>query len=158
MKDYPETLCVPLDGKFCFTCPDCGFHNLLSVDDMRHRKLHVKVKCTCGHSFKVQLEFRLSTRRETDLDGHFKLKSEVNNTSSKVKLVNLSMKGVCLEFTAPHHLSIGDQGLLKFTLDDPKKAEIIKDLTIRQVSKNQIGCEFIDQIAHQKDLGFYLSI
>jgi hypothetical protein len=72
-------------------------------------------------------------------------------------LVNLSMKGVRLEFVAPHHFSIGDQCLLKFTLDDPKKSEIIKDLIIRSVSKNQIGCEFIDQIAHQKDLGFYLN-
>ena len=53
-------------------------------------------------------------------------------------------------------MEIGQLGSLVFTLDNRKKSVLFKKVIIKTVNGNQIGCEFLEDRAYEKELGFYL--
>jgi hypothetical protein len=55
-----------------------------------------------------------------------------------------------------HDLKIGQTGSLVFTLDNRKETVLFKKVFIKTVNGNRIGCEFIEERAYEKELGFYL--
>ncbi len=144
------------DGsKATLVCPTCHFAKAVSVRQFRDKQHRVKIKCKCGHSFKVELEFRRHRRKNTDLPG--KSTFDVSVTSGKnIKIVNLSLSGACFEVRGKHNLQIGQKGSINFKLDDYKQTVIIKNATVRSIQGNRIGCEFIEDRAYQKELGFFL--
>lgn len=145
---------VQSDNRVSIICPNCGLSKLISLKQIPDSNHLLRIRCKCGHSFRVQLESRKSYRKETRLEGIFKYGG--TRTSHLVIVVNVSLAGVCFELQGRHALSIGDKGTLRFTLDDQKKTVLEKELTVRAISANQISCEFIEDTAYQKELGFYL--
>lgn len=136
-------------------CPKCSTAKTLSVRQFRHHLQLLKAKCNCGHSFRVQLEFRRHYRKPTELPGTYDL-SQPAFGGGAAKIVNLSLSGACFEVRGMHDLKIGQKGMLVFTLDNRKKTVVSKNVIIRTVNGNRIGSEFIDDRAFDKDLGFYL--
>lgn len=136
-------------------CPECKSNKTIGVAQFRNRQHFLKVKCKCGHSFKVQLEFRRNFRKDLDLEGTYDLDAPAIG-GGRTKIVNLSLSGACFEVRGIHNLKVGQKGSLVFTLDNRKQTVLIKQVVIKSVRNNQIGCEFIADKAFEKDLGFYL--
>ncbi|MFW2365456.1 MAG: PilZ domain-containing protein, partial [Desulforhopalus sp.] len=73
-----------------------------------------------------------------------------------ITILNLSRSGARFQMPAGHTMEVGHKGVLVFTLDDRKKTALKKQVVIRTVKGNIVGCEFIEDRAFQKELGFYL--
>jgi hypothetical protein len=136
-------------------CPECNSAKIIAVRQFRQRLHMLKVKCRCGYSFKVQLEFRRHYRKTTDLQGTYDLIPPAIG-GGKAKVINLSLSGACFEIRGVHDLKIGQKGVLIFTLDNRKETVLTKNIFIKTVTGNRIGIEFVDDRAFEKDLGFYL--
>jgi len=115
----------------------------------------LKVNCRCGHSFKVQLEFRRHYRKPTELAGTFNPFAG-GAGGGKATVVNLSLSGACFEVRGIHDHKTGQKGVLIFTLDNRKQTVLTKNIIIRTVTGNRIGVEFVEDRAFEKELGFYL--
>ena len=137
------------------SCPQCNSTKIIAVRQFRQRLHMLKVKCRCGYSFKVQLEFRRHYRKETDLQGLYNSVPPAIS-SGKAKIINLSLSGACFELRGMHDLKIGQKGVLIFTLDNRKETVLTKNIFIRTVTGNRIGGEFVEDRAFDKELGFYL--
>lgn len=153
IQNLPQKSKVNPDNEILIVCPECSFSKNFSAKQFRNRQNLLKIKCRCGHSFRVQLEFRLHIRKETDLKGVCKFG---NIGGLRVSLINLSLGGVCLEIRGKHRPTVGARGELLFTLDDRKATVIEKKIVVRSISTYPFRCEFIQDRAYQKELGFYL--
>lgn len=138
-------------------CPACNGVKEIAVRQFRQRLHMLKVKCPCGHSFRVKLEFRRHYRKATDLAGSFSLLSRASG-GAVARIVNISLSGICFEVKGMHDLQIGQRGMLVFKLDNRKQTMLRKKVLIRAVNGNRIGSEFIEDRAFDKDLGFYLRV
>ncbi|WP_459945098.1 PilZ domain-containing protein [Desulfocastanea catecholica] len=146
---------VKADDEAMIVCPACDTAKKISAAQFRHRQHLVKVKCKCGHLFKVHLEFRRHFRKTTELEGTYDVHPPAIG-GGRMKVVNLSLSGACVEVWGVHDLKIGQKGSLVFTLDNRKKTVLFKKAIIRSINGNRIGCEFVQDQAYDKDLGFYL--
>lgn len=156
MTNQPPTdrAFVREDNSTTLVCPKCRTAKDISVQQFRDKQHHVNVRCKCGYSFKVQLEFRRHFRKATSLSSTYKVKPPTGSGIATV--VNLSVSGACFEVRGHHDFKIGQKGELVFTLDDKKKTVLFKNVIIRSINNNRIGCEFVDDRAFSKELGFYL--
>jgi len=136
-------------------CPHCYSAKTTSVEQFRNKQRKLKVKCKCGYTFKIELEFRRQYRKNTNLHGKSQLDAPTFNGRIG-KIVNLSMNGLCFEVQGIHDIQIGQKGSINFTIDDRQETTLIRNVTVRSIQGNQIGCEFIEDRAYQKELGFYL--
>jgi hypothetical protein len=69
---------------------------------------------------------------------------------------NISSTGIGFETYNPHDLAKDDAVRVKFALDDAKRSEIERDVTVRVVRDRYIGGEFSAPDLYDKTLGFYL--
>jgi len=136
-------------------CPDCAFAATICIEKFRNRKHKFKVKCKCTKSFDLQLEFRQGHRKETDLEGSFKFVSG-RTGNGRLRIVDLSLRGVCFKVRGEHDLQVGHTGKVKFTLDNRKQTFMERNVTVKWVTGNRIGCEFADDTAYETELGFYV--
>lgn len=157
MSTNAEKTYVQADAHASIVCPDCGFVKLVSVKGLKHPTRPVHIACRCGCRFKRLLEYRKTYRKDTDLSGTVRFLAE-EDFSAAVQLVNLSMGGACLRVNNIAFFATGDQGDLHFTLDNLKNSTVSRQIIIRSFSMDRMHCEFINNKAYDKDLGFYLRI
>jgi len=144
------------DGHILIMCPKCGLSKDLAIGQLRGRQRLLKIRCKCGDSFRLELEFRQSFRKSTNLEGVCIFDQNEFTSKWEVKVVNLSLGGACIEILGTHSLQVGDKGSLRFKLDNRKESIIVKLVIVRTVSGNKIGCQFAADRVYEKDLGFYL--
>ena len=155
-KQSPENKSIVKEGdKATIVCPECDSNKTVAVGQFRHRQHSLKVKCKCGHTFRVQLEFRRDIRKELELEGVFDF-TDPSRRGGRTTIVNLSLSGACFEVRGKHDLQVGQKGSLVFTLDNRKQSVLIKKVIVKSVVGNKIGCEFVKDKAFDTDLGFYL--
>lgn len=146
---------VKSDNEAVLVCPECSAAKTISVKQFRDRQHLLRVKCQCKHSFKVQLEFRNHYRKKTKLSGTYELEQPAVG-AGKIQVINLSLSGACFEVHSRHDIQIGQTGSLVFTLDNRKESVLFKKIKVKTVNGNLIGCEFLEDRAFTKELGFYL--
>ncbi len=151
----PHKSFVKSGDEATIVCPQCNGAKIIAVRQFRHHLHRLIVKCRCGYSFKVQLEFRRHFRKTTDLSGTYEPVAPAIG-GGKAKVVNLSLSGACFELRGVHDLKVGQRGVLIFTLDNRKETVLSKSMFIRSVTGNLIGGEFVEDRAFEKELGFYL--
>ncbi len=152
---HQEKTFVKDDDAAIIVCPTCSAAKSISVIQFRNAQHTITVKCKCGATFKVLLDFRQSYRKPTNLTGTFAMLPPATG-GGLVKIRNVSLSGLCFEVHGVHHILIGQKALVEFTLDNRKETLIKKQVTIRSVRGHAIGCEFHQDQAFEKDLGFYL--
>lgn len=155
MRNILEKIYVADDGRATITCPHCGLTRQARVDQYRGRKHTIKVNCSCDLSFPVSLEFRRTYRKKTDLKGTYRILSG-DGGGGQVAIRDLSRNGIGFTVSGIHSIRIGQRVLIDFTLDNRKQSRLQKEAVVRSVDNNLIGCEFNNQQAFEKDLGFYL--
>lgn len=137
-------------------CPKCDLVKDIGVGKFRDTRHTLKTKCSCGNIFVIALDFRKHYRKPTNIDGMYTLTSPPTNGGGRMQVVNISRSGVGFSISGHHNINVGQKASLRFTLDNKKKTELCKEVIIRSIRGNQIGCEFLDKNEIGKDLGFYL--
>ncbi len=137
-------------------CPSCGLVKNISVSRFRNSRHTFKIRCSCGHTFLVALDFRRHYRKPTELTGTYKVLVPSDHGSGQIQVNNISRSGVDFSVSGRHTINIDQKIVITFKLDNKKETEIQKQVIVRRISDNSIGCEFIEQTQIGKDLGFYL--
>ncbi len=152
---HQEKTFVKDDDVAIIVCPTCSAAKSISVAQYRNAQHLITVKCKCGKTFKILLDFRQSYRKPTNLTGTYSMHPPAVG-GGLVKIKNVSLSGLCFEVHGVHDIRIGQRALLEFTLDNRKETLIKKQVIIRSIRGRDIGCEFHQDQAFEKDLGFYL--
>jgi hypothetical protein len=138
-------------------CPSCEKVKQSKVDKFKGARHVLKVRCSCGIYFLVNLEFRKTYRKETNLTGKYTLLPEEIH-QGRIVITNISKGGVGLQIPGVHKLKEGDNLQVQFVLDDVHSSEIDKKVVVRLVEGEHVGCEFAEASSHDKAIGFYLMV
>jgi hypothetical protein len=154
-----EKIYVTPAGVAIIKCPDCERVRTLTVDKFRGTKHILNVKCSCNRRFQVSLEFRKFYRKIVKLSGKYVLLPEKIHPG-RMMIVNISQGGVGLHILDTHHrLILGQELQICFTLDDKHRSVIDRQVVVRLVTENNIGCEFVgSSSSHDAKIGFYLMV
>ena len=141
---------------------------VIFINIIDHKQL-LHIKCKCKTIFCVELEFRQKKRKNTNLSGFYCIPSQENDwgripdwsQGMHVRKVNctirnLSMNGVGFVTLNRHNIKVDDRLVVKFTLDNAARLLIEKNVSVRFVNGNYIGCEFFKEEQNDSNLGFYV--
>ena len=135
-----------VDDKATFICPVCSKRKTISVRQHVKKETAVEIEsaCTCGHSWKSILERRRHYRKPVKLRGRYTFKNDVyleeGRTAGrfvgkgKMKVVDLSLKGLKIELSKQPELHVNDLLAVEFRLKD-KKRTLIKEKLRSRVSR-----------------------
>ncbi|ACL05500.1 PilZ domain-containing protein [Desulfatibacillum aliphaticivorans] len=152
----PKIVYVNSDDTAVFVCPNCGSSKTASVARFKNQRGAIKVRCACKEVYRIQLEFRRSWRKPTELNGLY-TKVGDETIGGRMVVKNISQGGVGFLTKSKNRLQIGDVINLKFNLDDAEKSQIRKRAEVRVVEDHYTGCQFTDMAGtYDKALGFYL--
>lgn len=145
-------------GKAVFQCPECGFKTAFDASGYREKDSRIKIKCRCGASVPVLIEFRAYYRRPVSLSGW----CHVHRTEDllEIRVNDLSMSGLSFAIESgtgaePSVLEVGDVLTLQFRLDRPPHDLIQRRGEVRNIRENAVGVRF-SKSEYDKELGFYL--
>jgi len=130
------------DNVATFACPKCekkitmDFSPYMNVSEI----LMMECRCRCGHSNTVVVERRKFQRREVHIPGIYAVRK--GNIKGRMTVKDLSRGGLKFELETKKNVKVGDKLFVKFSLDDPKKTLIKKDVFIRSIFGLSIGSEF----------------
>lgn len=128
----------------------------VSFARFKNVKHEIVTKCSCGKQFIAKLNFRQHYRKPVTLVGQFmNLNSEID-AWTPAKILDLSMGGLRLQMEFTTNVRTDDTLRVRFKLDGKKTIAINKQVNVRFIDGNTIGCEFIDLALEEKELGFYL--
>lgn len=146
------------DNTAVLTCPQCGRQNVILADSFKghNYKSELKIKCNCQNIFRVKLEFRKALRKITHLRGTY-INHSQKGSSGYITIHDISVTGLGFSSLDKENFKVGDELSIEFTLEDEHKTEIKKEVIVRSIRRNTIGCEF----AGSKDvlsspLGYYV--
>lgn len=132
-------------GKAVIRCPDCDFVKQIQVDKFKEIKHSLRIKCTCGKDFQVDLNFREGIRKKTELKGLYRPTAGENRQVRQCAVVDLSLRGLRLKVDADHGLQPGDEIVVKFSLDNKFRTEVERKVGVRNKAGDTfVGGEFIE--------------
>ena len=161
-----QNLNVRKDKHITLSCPDCLLVREISVEKYLGDKHFLTVNCPCGTTYGVNLNFRKHYRKDTSIGGYYSAdeadigQADTGNVSTvpiNCRIKNLSMGG--LGFTTLNRVRarVGDSLKIKFTLDKVPPEIVEKEVIVRTIQDNYIGCEFTEESGYtDRTLGFYL--
>lgn len=138
------------------TCPDCGLIKKVSVSQFKNSKHQVSSRCQCGKRFTIQLNFRSSYRKNVNLAGTYMVMSPKKSHWCDMTVRDISRTGIGFKNLDSVAVAAGNSLRLKFNLDNAKKTTIDKNVIVKIIKDQYVGCEFVDLAREEKDLGFYL--
>ncbi|MBF0258274.1 MAG: PilZ domain-containing protein [Desulfamplus sp.] len=141
-----------------FLCPHCGFQRRFDASPFRNKRKSLAVKCKCGNSTEIEIEFRKQFRKQVELFGTCLIKKTQKRCEMIVK--DLSFQGIGIELLHIYKkhmadIDVGDIIEVDFKLDNKKQDPITKRCIVRLKLNNRIGAQFDDE-NFSKQLGFYL--
>jgi len=148
---------VNSDDTAVISCPHCGCQKTVPVGSYKGSKARIKIKCGCKNIFTGNLEFRRKVRKKTHLYGKFTNHSQ-KNIRGDIVVKNLSMSGLNFVSMDIDKFMNGDEITISFKLDNADRATIKKDVIVRDIHENSVGCEFEKSSEYAPDgpLGFYV--
>lgn len=147
---------VDKNNQAMFICPKCGFERILDAMNFRAMKDLVKGECRCIETYRFVLEYRRHHRKDVSLSGEYIIPKSGEKGGLTIK--QLSMTGIRFESLKPHQISKDDILEVKFKLDDHKKSDICKPITVIWVKDSNVGGQFTETKSYEKDLWFYLKV
>lgn len=157
-----EKIFVTEDNMAVLECPQCKKGKRVDVSRFKdvRQAVKIKVKCPCGHLFKVILERRKSFRKNVNFPGTYThVLPDYREDKGGITVKDLSRSGVKIKLNVKKEFKPGDILLVEFQLDDKQRSRIKKDAVIRKISDPYLGLEFksIDSSdPSDKAIGFYM--
>ena len=147
------------ESEVSITCPECNMTRTLNVAKYRSSKRRVKAKCGCGCIFDmsdVSANLRKFYRKITNLRGSY---SSVNmNKTGFMRVKDVSYTGISFELEKNDEIEAGDTLGVRFVLDDERKTEIHRAVTVKFIREKLIGAEFSDNQVFDIELCYYLAL
>jgi hypothetical protein len=141
-------------GKAVFHCPRCNFATEFDASAYRNRDSRIKIRCRCGESLTMLVEFREYYRRPVSLVGWCRVHR--TGKDMEMRLRDLSMSGLSFFFESPQdEIVVGDVLTVQFRLDSPPQNLIQRKAEVRNVRDGLVGARF-SRSEYDKELGFYL--
>ena len=160
---------VTSSNEIMISCPSCYYSKLTSLANIICHQQLLRIKCKCKTIFHVELEFRQKKRKNTNLSGFYCIPSQENDwgripdwsqgmhvRTVNCTIKNLSMNGVGFVTLNRHNIKEDDRLVVKFMLDNAVRLLIEKNVMVRFVNDNFIGCEFLEEEKNDSSLGFYV--
>ncbi len=162
--DDPDLVGIVLlkDGKTAnIACKHCNRQKLLDISEIRAIGTRLKATCACGMEMFIKVELRREHRKNVHLEGVFirgrgdriALKSD---DWGRILIDNISRHGIGFKVYDKQDLRINDRFRVKFTLDNTAGSEVQKQVVVRSVAEETIGCQFVGQAPCDVTLGFYM--
>jgi glyoxylase-like metal-dependent hydrolase (beta-lactamase superfamily II) len=166
-KDIPiQSVNVGKDNKITLSCPECLLVREMSVDRHMGRKHFLTVNCPCGTVYGINLNFRKHYRKEVSIGGYYTSDAgaagwtddgNLPTVPINCRIKNISMGGLGFIALSKIRVQVGDELKVKFTLDKTPPEIVEKDVIVRTIKDNYIGCQFIEESGYtDRTLGFYL--
>jgi PilZ domain-containing protein len=157
-----EKVFVTESNMAVFECPQCN--KAKNVDVSRYKDIRqvvrIKVKCPCGHSYRVVLERRKHYRKDVNFPGTYTyVLPDYREDKGGITVKDLSRSGVKIKLNVKKDFKIGDSLSLEFNINDKQRSLIKKEAVIKKISDLYLGVEFISidsSDPSDKAIGFYM--
>jgi uncharacterized Zn-finger protein len=136
-------------------CPRCKKKKTINVSNRRIPQKPIKIKCYCGHTFNIELEYRKHHRKIVNIPGKI-FQRYSNKEIDDVIVISLSVTGLGFETRSLSDIKINDLLEIEFTLDDDFDSIVREEIVVKRVEGNFIGAEFFDQDKYHYELDFYI--
>jgi hypothetical protein len=147
---------VNRDNEGEVVCPNCGKAKTVNISNQRMSPKPIRVKCQCGYSFTIILEYRQYQRKTVSIPGRiFSRQSGMH--SEDVMVTSLSITGVGFEIKSTQGIKAEDVYEIAFTLDDEIYTIVREEIIVKRIAGSYIGAEFADQEKYHHELDFYLT-
>jgi hypothetical protein len=143
------------------TCPQCGFQDIVSARLFEMMGSAVRVKCPCGHRFRIIRELRSIYRKQVRLEGYFAQARYTGNMVAPgdvwgpMVVQNLSKAGMKFSCANARQLRMGDRLQVRFNLDNANQTLIKKTVIVKSVNADMVGVQFHGTDRYDAALGFY---
>ncbi|MBF0228005.1 MAG: PilZ domain-containing protein [Desulfamplus sp.] len=142
-----------------FICPNCGFQRRFNALPFKDKKKTLTIKCKCGQSTDIQLEFRKYFRKKVGIPGSCSIEND-NKRKFDIIIKDISLGGVGIEFVFVNkkyisEIEVGDIVVVEFKLEHKREKPIIKRCIVKIKINNVIGAEFVDE-NYAQVIGFYM--
>lgn len=153
-----EKIFVDKHGNALFRCPYCAFERHFNASSYKEKDSRVKIKCHCGQTVPVLIEFREFYRKPVTLEGHCFLQRTRETFS--IKIHDISLNGMSFSVVPTPGMSnspflVEDAVVMAFRLDNRAADQIQKKGNVRNISGLRAGIRFSHQ-EYDKELGYYL--
>jgi glyoxylase-like metal-dependent hydrolase (beta-lactamase superfamily II) len=166
-EDLPtQDLNVRKGNMVTLSCPSCLFVRDVSVDQYAGTKHFLTINCPCGTTYGVKLNFRKQYRKDVSIGGFYTTGDEdigsidsgtVPTVPINCRISNISLGGLGFTVIGQVGFQVGDTLRVRFTLDKEPPEIIEKEVLVRMIRDNYIGCAFIEESGFtDRTLGFYL--
>jgi len=142
-------------------CKNCNRQKLIEISEIRSLGTRLKVTCVCGNEMYFKIELRREHRKDVRLEGVFirgpgdRIAPKSDNWG-RILINNLSRNGIGFKIFDRHDLRVKDRFRVKFNLDNTARSAVHKEVIVRSVAADIIGCEFTGKDPSDVTLGFYM--
>jgi len=143
-------------NKFTITCPHCNKQKVVLASLFRGHNNKLKVKCYCDKTFMVHLEFRKNIRKKTELKGTY-INHSQEDRSGALLIQDISMTGLAFTSYAVGKFIEGDELSITFNLDDSRRTEISRNVIVKDIRQNSVGCVYESAERDFSPLGYYIN-
>jgi len=147
---------VRANGTATLICPACSAARNIAAERFRHGRHAITVRCRCQHVYSILLDFRRHYRKKTNLPGTYEILTQGGVGGGIIHVTNISQSGLGFTVSGLHRIDKDQLLLVEFQLNDKKKTILKKRALVKSVQQNFIGCQFKDDVAMEKALGFFL--
>ena len=162
--DNPDLLSTALlkNGKTAnIACKNCNRQKLLDISEIRVIGTQLKATCVCGNEMYIKVELRREYRKTINLEGMFirgrgdriALKSD---DWGRIQIDNLSRHGIGFKMFGKQDVRVNDRFRVKFTLDNTAGTVVQKEVVVRSVAAEIVGCQFVGKDPCDVTIGFYM--
>lgn len=140
-----------------FLCPNCGFQKIFNALPFKDKK-KITIKCQCGISTKMDIEFREHFRKKVEIPGVCIV--EKSKKRCDIIIDDISVGGVRIKFVFINkkyiaEIEVGDTIFIEFQLDTAKEKVITKKCIVKIKLNTMIGAAFSDD-NYSREIGFYM--
>lgn len=153
-----EKIFTDSKGKANFRCPHCGFERSFDASAYRERDSRIRIKCQCGQTVPVLVEFREYYRKSVKLAGLCRLAR--TGEAFQITVKDLSLQGIGFEVVPNPGMSgspflHNDLIAVRFRLDNAAGHVIERKAHVVNIRDLFAGARFAKS-EYDKELGFYL--
>lgn len=143
------------NGIATIVCPNCGITKNINSRQLKIGRHTIKLRCKCNTVFAVQIDFRRSYRKPTNLPGTYTILNG-GQGGGVIHIRNISKGGIGFTVSGVHTLEKGQMIGVEFQLTDRNMTNLKKKASVVSIINNQIGCRFQADDEIGKALGFFL--
>jgi PAS domain S-box-containing protein len=150
------------DGKTAnIACKHCNHQKLLDISEIRSIGTRLKVTCACGNEMFIKVELRREHRKAVNFDGVY-IRGRGDRIAMKsgdwgrIQITNLSRRGIGFKLLDQSDVRVNDRFRVKFTLDNTASSVVQKEVVVRAVAAEAIGCQFVGKDPCDVTIGFYM--